>query len=101
MKNETKVEYTDVVKLQNMIEESYFSAGTKGKIAGKGHNIKIDINDVLYDSLKGMHNIICKLVNTELIDGSLRIVVLEEGDNITIEPVSIYCVKEDSKYTFY
>ena len=43
---------------------------------------------------------IIKLTNDQ-IDGSARFLITEEADNIEISPVSIYCVIEHDKYSFY
>jgi len=41
-----------------------------------------------------------KVTNGEVIDGNLRFMVFEEGESITLSPISIYCIKEE-KYIFF
>ena len=100
MKNEIKVEFSNNNQLKDIIEDSYFADGTKGKLVGKKSSISIDKDDILYTIFKGMNNMIIKLTNDQ-IDGSARFLITEEADNIEISPVSIYCVIEHDKYSFY
>lgn|SRR5574343_1312075 len=100
MKNEIKVEFDNSEQLISLIEDVYFADGTLGKLVGKKSHLLVDESDILHTIFKGMDNMICRLTNNDVIDGSLRIVVNEENNVITLHPVSIYCVKED-KYSFY
>jgi hypothetical protein len=101
MKHEIKIEFSDSKGLQKLIENAYFEKGTKGKIAGKEHFIKINEDDVvLYTVFKGLNNAIIKIINEDIVEGSMRFMIDETQGEIRIYPVSIYCLKED-RYSFY
>ena len=101
MKYELKIEFKDKSQLNQMIEESYFKDGTKGKLVGKKSSIKILKEDPLFIVFKGLNNMTAKILNDELIDGSVRCVVDETSDIINLYTVNPYCILEDEKYSFY
>lgn len=101
MKYELKIEFKDKSQLNQVIEESYFNDGTKGKLVGKKSSIKITKEDPLFIVFKGLNNMTAKILNDELIDGSVRCVVDETSDMINLYPVNPYCILEDEKYSFY
>lgn len=102
MKFELKIEYHDDSVLDNLIKEVYFTKETPGKISNKkNRNIVIDKDDPLYIVFKGLDKLTTKLCNINLIDGSMRFIINEDLDNISLEPCSIYCVIENEKYSFY
>ena len=101
MKYELKIEIKDKNQLTQVIEESYFKTGTKGKLVGKQSSIKIDKEDPLFIVFKGLNNMTAKIINDELIDGSVRCVVDETSEVISLFPVNPYCIIEDEKYSFY
>jgi hypothetical protein len=101
MKYELKIEYKDKSQLNQVIEESYFKDGTKGKLVGQKSSIKIIKDDPLFIVFKGLNNMTAKIINEELIDGSVRCVVDETPDIINLYPVNPYCIIEDEKYSFY
>jgi hypothetical protein len=101
MKYELKIEYKDKTQLNKVIEECYFKDGTKGKLVGKKSSIKIEKEDPLFIVFKGLNNITAKIINDELIDGSVRCVVDETSEVINLFPVNPYCIVEDEKYSFY
>jgi hypothetical protein len=101
MKYELKIEFKDKLQLNQVIEESYFNDGTKGKLVGKKSSIKILQDDPLFIVFKGLNNMTAKILNDELIDGSVRCVVDESSEVINLYPVNPYCIVEDEKYSFY
>jgi hypothetical protein len=101
MKYEIKIEFKDNVQLKNVIEKSYFEDGTLGKLVGKKTSLIISENDPLYTLFKGLNNITAKLVNEELIEGSIRCVVSEEEDSVRLFPINNYCIIENNRYSFY
>lgn len=101
MKYELKIEYRDKIQLDKVIKESYFEAGTKGKLLGKKSSLKIDKDDPLFIVFKGLNNMTAKILNDEMIDGSVRCVVDETDQEINLYPVNSYCIVEDEKYSFY
>lgn len=101
MKHEIKIEFSDTKVLQDLIDKAYFDKGTKGKISGNKHYIKIDEgDDVLYTVFKGLNGATTKIINEDLIDGSMRFIIDETSGEVRIYAASIYCIKED-KYIFY
>lgn len=101
MKHELKLDFDNTEELDEMIQRAYFIDGDKGKILGKGNTLNLNKNHSEYDKFKGLNNTIVKVYNSKLIDGSLRFLVEEDSENISLQPASIYCVKEDGYYSFY
>ena len=102
VKYEVKMELDNSDLLKSLIEKTYFENGNLGKINGNKNFITIDNTFEIYNELKELTNSSIKISNQEIIDGTIRFIVTEEGDNnIKLEPISIYCVKEDDKYSFY
>lgn len=101
MKHEIKIEFSDSKALQELIEKAYFEKGTKGRISGKEHFIKIEETDeVLHTVFKGLNNATVKIINEDVIEGSMRFLIDETHNEVRIYAVSIFCIKED-KYSFY
>lgn len=101
VKHEIKVELRNSDSLKAIIEKSYFEEGNLGKILGKKNYLTIDeSDDVNYVIFKGLNNATVKITN-EIIDGSLRFLVDETQGDIRLYPISIYCLKEETKYSFY
>lgn len=103
VKYEIKVELTQTEEIRNLIEKSYFEEGFGGKILGKKHYLTItEEDDVNWTIFNGLHNATCKIINEEVIDGTLRFVIEQDSDNlIKLYPISVYCIKEEDKYIFY
>lgn len=97
-----KIEFKDNEQLKKVIEKSYFEDGTLGKLVGKKSYLTINSDDPLYTLFKGLDNITAKLLNDEIIEGSIRCVVSEEEDSIIkLYPINNYCIVEYNKYSFY
>lgn len=103
MKHEIKVEFSNSDILKGIIEKAYFEEGYAGKIMGNENFIKVDeeIDDVSYVIFKGLHNATVKITNSDVIDGAMRFLIDENNNEVRLYPISIYCVKEDNRYTFY
>ena len=101
MKYELKIEYKDKSQLDQVIKKSYFEDGTKGKLIGQKSSLKILKDDPLFIVFKGLNNMTAKILNEDLIDGSVRCVVDENSEEIKLFPVNPYCIIEDEKYSFY
>jgi hypothetical protein len=105
MKNEIKLEFNNNQLLEHLIKKAYFKEGYKGKLLNNNNFIEITekIDDVLYTVIKGLNNVTFKLSNEELIDGSCRFIIDDNGINPKIYPISMYCIIDDSskKYIFY
>jgi hypothetical protein len=101
MKYELKIEFKDKKQLETTIQKSYFEDGTLGKLVGKKSYVTIGSEDPLFIIFKGLNNITVKLINEEMIDGSMRCVVDETDKVINLYPINNYCIIEDKKYSFY
>lgn len=102
VKNEIKIDYTNTEILKCVIEKSYFEDGFGGKITGKKHFISIlPDDDINWTIFKGLNNVTVKITN-DIVDGSIRFLIDDtSGDEIKLFPISIYCIKEGEKYSFY
>jgi hypothetical protein len=101
VKYEVKMELDNSDLLKSLIEKSYFDNGNLGKINGNKNFITIDNTFEIYNELKELTNSSIKISNQEIIDGTIRFMVTEDDNNIKLEPISIYCVKEEDIYSFY
>ena len=100
-KHEIKVELNDSTSIANMIESSYFKDGQMGKILGKRDYLIIDeSDDINHLIFKGLNNATVKITN-DVVDGYMRFMIDETQGDIRLYPISIYCIKENDKYTFY
>ena len=101
MKHEIKVEFSNRIELQSLIKKAYFDNGTMGKITRKDDFLRIDEDDdVLFTIFKGLNSATVKITN-DIIDGNMRFMVDETQGEVRLYPISIYCIKEDQKYSFY
>jgi hypothetical protein len=102
MKHELKIEFKENEILKNVITKSYFEDSNNGKLIGKKYSILIKEEDPLYFAFKGLNNLTVKLLNEDLIDGSMRCVVVHELETeIELYPINNYCIIQDQKYSFY
>lgn len=87
-------------KLSNIIENSYFSDNSMGKLNRKVE-FSLDKGSMSYKMLDGDGNDYVK-ASSDIIDGSMRFFVNRESDTIKLLPESMFCVKnEEGKYSFY
>ena len=101
-KHEIRVELSNSDDLKTIIEKAYFKEGFGGKILGKKHFIKIDeSDDVNHTIFKGLNNATVKVTNEEVIDGAMRFLIDETEGELRLYPISIYCIKEEERYSFY
>jgi len=103
VKYEIKVELSKTEEIQTLIEEAYFRDGFGGKIIGKQHFLSITPeDDINWSIFSGLNNTTCKILNDEVIDGTLRVLIDEQNQNeIRLYPISVYCIKESDRYIFY
>ena len=101
VKYEVKIELDNSDLLKSLIEKAYFKNGNSGKINGKKNFITLDSSFEIYNELKELNNTSIKITNQEIIDGTIRFIITCEKDIIKLELISIYCIKEDDKYSFY
>jgi hypothetical protein len=101
MKYELKIEFKDNEQLKSIISKTYFDDGNNGKLKGKIASLKIEKEDPLFVVFKGLNNATTKILNDDLIDGSMRCVIDEEVEFIQLYPINNYCIIEQEKYSFY
>lgn len=101
-KHEIKVEMRDSSALSALIESAYHIDGENGTIKGNNHRIELDpvIDEEMHRVLTGLHNSTVKVINTDVVDGTIRFIVTELSGVISISPVSVRCIKED-RWIFY
>jgi hypothetical protein len=101
MKHELKLDFTDKDVLEKCINETYYKNGDRGKISKIKIPLLIEKEDINYIILKGLDGMTAKISNQEIIDGTMRVSIEEMEDSIKLIPCSLYCIKEDEKYSFY
>jgi hypothetical protein len=102
VKHEIKIELNKTEEIRQIIEKAYFEEGFGGKILGKKHYLTIEeSDDVNYSIFKGLNNVTVKIINEEVVDGTLRFVIDDTEDVIKLYPISVYCIKEEDRYIFY
>ena len=102
VKHEIKIELNKTEEIRKIIEKSYCEEGFGGKITGKKHFLTIEkSDDINYSIFSGLNNVTVKIINEEVIDGTMRFVIDDTEDSIKLYPISIYCVVEEDRYIFY
>jgi hypothetical protein len=103
VKYEIKIELSKTEDIKTLIESAYFKDGFGGKILGNNQYLTITpVDDINWSIFNGLDNTTCKILNEEIIDGTLRFVIEQYQDSeIRLYPISIYCIKESDKYIFY
>ena len=101
MKYELKIEFKDNTEINRVVESSYFESGNLGKLIGKKDYLTINSSDPLFIMFRGLNNMTIKIINEEMIDGSMRCVVDETPEIVNLYPINNFCIIEDKKYSFY
>lgn len=97
MKHELKIEYKDTKYLTNLIKKIY----TNGILSDKTQKITFLKDTDNYNLCMGLTNLVVKINNNDIIDGSMRFIIGDETENeISLYPISIYCEYCDKKYLF-
>lgn len=102
VKHEIKIQLNKVPEIREIIQKTYFEQGFGGKIMGQGQPLIItESDDINWSIFSGLHNTTIKVINEEIIDGTMRFVIEEGEGEIRLFPISTYCFLEDDRYTFY
>lgn len=102
VKHEIKIELNKSTELVQLIEKAYFEEGLSGKILGKEHYITIEKEDEInWTIFNGLNNATVKILNSDVIDGTMRFIIDETQGDLRLYPISIYCIKEEDRYIFY
>ena len=95
------LQYDNTEKLKEVIKNNYFEKGDRGKITDNTVLLKIDEDDTVYKTLKGMSYKTVKLTNEKVVGTITCDIVNESGNFIELKTSSLYCMKERNKYSFY
>lgn len=105
MKTDIKIEFNNKEVLTDLIKKAYFGDNQMGRLSGKDNFIQIDSNvdNDIFNIINGLNNATIKVINSELIDGSLRFIIDDKDGVVKMYPVSIFCVfdNEQQRYYFY
>ena len=96
MKYELRLEFKDTKFFIDFIKKSY----KDGVLVDRNQKIVFDKNDPSFSLCKGLTNLSARLYNEDIIDGTLRFIICEEQDNVSLYPCSLYCDYENNKYSF-
>jgi hypothetical protein len=101
-KHEVKVELSNKDLILETIQKTY-PKKKQGKINGKDNFFEVGKDEENFSVFKGLGGSTVKISNQSIIDGTLRVMVEEKGENIKLYPISIYCVKdeEQGRFIFY
>ena len=101
IKHEIKVEFSNSEAIRKIIQKAYFENNQMGKIKDKTHYITLNASDNIHETLNGLNRATVKIINEEVIDGTMRFIIDESHGDLRLYPISIYCIKENDKYIFY
>lgn len=93
-----QIKWDNSNEIEDLINHCYFENQNNGVLINHS-SIRIDPQDVNYKILKGLDCDV-KLKNS-VVSGTLRFKKIEHEDSIELRPMSIYCIKEKDKYSFY
>lgn len=101
-KHEIRVEIKRTEEIKNLIQLAYFEEGFGGKLIGKKYFLTIPQDDEInWTIFSDLHNSTVKVVNEEIIDGTMRFVIDKSEGEVRLYPISIHCIQEEDKYIFY
>jgi hypothetical protein len=96
MKYELKIEIKDTNLLTDLIKSAYLD----GKLNNKELFLSYNEETNIYNLCKGLSNLIARIYNNDIIEGSARFIILEKDNMVKLYPCSIYCDYENKKYIF-
>lgn len=96
MKHELKIEFKDTKVLLDFIKSSY----NNGYLTDKSKKLIFEKNSTTYNLCKGLTNLPVRLWNDEIIDGTIRFIIEEEEEVISLYPCSICYEEDNNKYSF-
>jgi len=102
MKSELKVELSDSKYLKDIFEKCYFNEENNGRLFDSSEYLILnnDVDDVCWSILNNLNNITVKITNP-IIDGSCRFILKQEGTDIHMYPISLFCIKDKNQYSFF
>ena len=96
MKYELKIEFKDTKLFIDYIKKAY----KNGTLNDRKQKFTFDSSTDIFNLCKGLNNIAVRLYNEEVIDGTLRCIVVEKEKEVSFFPCSLYCEHENNKYSF-
>lgn len=96
MKHELKIEYKDTKTFSTFIKTCY----NEGYLSNKDVKMIFDKSTSIFNLCKGLSNHTIRLTNDEIIEGSMRFSIQEEGDIVALYPCSIFYEMDGNKYSF-
>src|SRR4051812_20006217 len=96
MKHELRIEFKDTKILLDFIKSAY----DNGFLIDKTKKLIFDKNSSTYHLCKGLTNLPVRLWNDEIIDGTIRFIIEEEEENVSLYPCSICYEEDNNKYSF-
>ena len=96
MKHEIKIEFKDTKLLLDFIKSTY----TNGYLSDRTKKMDFDKDTNIFFLCKGLSNHTVRLWNEEIIDGTLRLIIQENKDTISLYPCSIHYEMDNEKYSF-
>ena len=96
MKHEIKIEFKDTKLLLEFIKSTY----SNGYLSDRTKKLDFDKDTNIFALCKGLSNHTVRLWNEEIIDGSLRLIIQEGKENVSLFPCSICYEMDNTKFSF-
>ena len=96
MKHELRFEFKDTKLLTSFIESCY----NDGVLADKNKKMTFDKTSHIYNLCKGLSNLTVRIWNDEILDGTMRLIIDDTGNEVLLYPCSIVYVMDNNKYSF-
>jgi len=96
MRHELKTEFKDTKTLLQFIKKCY----SNGVLIDKNQKMAFEKESHINNMCKGLTNLTIRLWNDEIIDGTIRFIIEEYGEEVFLHPCSIIYEMENDKYSF-
>ena len=96
MKHEIKIEFKDTKLLLEFIKSTY----NNGNLSDRTKKLDFDKDTQVFTLCKGLSNHTVRFWNDDIIDGSLRLIIQENKDSVSLYPCSIHYEMDNDKFSF-
>lgn len=96
MKYDIKIEFKDTKLLLEFINSSY----NNGYLSDRTKTLDFSKDTQIYSLCKGLSNHIARIWNDEILDGTLRFIIKENNDSVSLCPCSIHYEMDNNKFSF-
>lgn len=96
MKHELRFEFKDTKLLSSFIELCY----NDGILTDKNKKMTFDKTSHIYNLCKGLSNLTVRIWNDEILDGTMRLIIDDTINEVSLYPCSIVYVMDNNKYSF-